>query len=1170
MARRIVLLCLVLGCCVSCQRSSVPDVPLSPAPPLLSNVTAIATADSRGYALRGDGTLVSWSFYAEESLGYPTVVDHPVAITGLSSDGTEVRWIDAESRVWGRNGEVPALQGAVQVSASAELQCAVMPDGTVHCAGHPVPCNVDDDYYSTSGQIRDLTNVTRVSVWESYLCAEMSDGRIVCVDQHRGSCTQVELPVRGTLISAQPEHLCVRTHEGTLHCYAAVDYGEFTNLGYSVWDASVLYGDGTDVPDAIQMISDTAVTCAVTSEGAVVCRGSNANGLLGTSDRPFVDWEPLPVGGLPPVTAIAMTSSVSYPADHICALTSDGEVLCWGALSSGESWTRMRGRYSHPRSLGTIEGLERFTITDKLSCGETATGLECWGSVRDWSGGIAFPALPPSARRLVDGPELCVLHDDGSMACWGEDESGWADDEYWLEPLDLELPPFDQVEGWGAHCGVGSDGSVTCWGGDHVTLVGDAPETIEVGDRATDLCVGDFHACALDTSGTVHCWGDDRLGQLGRGGPDPPTAWDPYPMRGDENFAPAAVELPGPATAVECHAGSTCAVVDTALYCWGWGVGGQLGNLSRENRATPVQVAGLGPVVDAAIYNMTTCAVGVDGSVWCWGDANDEMLGDGTRFDRLMPVRVDGIESAVGVSMDFGAACAWSDAGEVWCWGEESPVFPVESFGLPAPVLAPIALDPDAPLGEEWSGPCTATVRDANGNVSSEVQFEYSGTLLTARVETFWDTDYDEDSGEWVTYRYDDDGHLQVEESGRIIGNPPRPRFHADQIRLYDGENPAQPTLAHHSFVPAGTPGVSDTLTYDDSGRLVRREIDRSLQYLVNLVVEYEYDDAGHLVAERYTQDGFTERVIRYELDEFGNRRSASVDRRDDGEIDQTIEYFYDCWPYDRGVQPDTVALEEDTDTDAATDWPEWLVGIWEVDLSSLRPTHESFGRRLEVAFEDLREDAPMFELRADGSAVISAEMRFRFTRDETETGWSVLQQDEDGTLLVRIGIGLREPHDYWMSLQGERIGVEVRDGDNGYTLELVPVPPLSVDPDGAFPDVRDECAGRLDDSGQTALSTCVRGVSTLDELDACGASTSPEPPAPLCFEELTLAVCDNDFRITMAEVGLASPDTYVDRCVEELTQGLCDVPALFECKLPVDTLSELHACEATHCNRDE
>ena len=86
-----------------------------------------------------------------------------------------------------------------------------------------------------------------------------------------------------------------------------------------------------DLPEdftVISMDSGTSHTCAVSSNGSVMCWGANDQGQLGLGNT-SVEELPMFVSFDEDVTIL----SVSAGDEHTCATTSTGEVYCWGSGS---------------------------------------------------------------------------------------------------------------------------------------------------------------------------------------------------------------------------------------------------------------------------------------------------------------------------------------------------------------------------------------------------------------------------------------------------------------------------------------------------------------------------------------------------------------------------------------------------------------------------------------------------------------------------------------------------------------------------------------------------------------------------------------------------------------------------------------------------------------------
>lgn len=165
------------------------------------------------------------------------------------------------------------------------------------------------------------------------------------------------------------------------------------------------------------------------------------------------------------------------------------------------------------------------------------------------------------------------------------------------------------------------------------------------------------------SSGPLLAWGDDQDGELGDGSVmDEP--------------APVAVNPPAELTVTSARVGSFAIAVTTSGAVWTWGRGqqGELGNGATKTRRRPVKVKlPVGVRVRSVRAGFEfALAVTTTGRVLAWGDGIGGELGDGRGKSSDVPVWVDlptGVK-VTAVSAGGDSAVALTSTGQVLAWGD--------------------------------------------------------------------------------------------------------------------------------------------------------------------------------------------------------------------------------------------------------------------------------------------------------------------------------------------------------------------------------------------------------------------------------------------------------------------------------------------------------------------
>lgn len=323
---------------------------------------------------------------------------------------------------------------------------------------------------------------------------------------------------------------------------------------------------------------------------------------------------------------------------------------------------------------------------ERHTCALTSGGgLKCWGNNHDGQVGdgtetdrgtpVVVAGLTNGVKALATGwRHSCAVTTAGRVVCWGNNHDGQlgdgtrADRNKPEDVIGLMTGATGLATGERHTCALTVNGGVKCWGNNHDGELGDGTRVDRVTPQdvagltsgVTAITAGWRHTCALTTAGGVKCWGNNHDGQLGSG---------------TDNDSPTPVDVVGltsGVTAIAAHWRHTCALTSAGgVNCWGGNRHGEVGDGTRVDRNSPVDVVGLTKGVKAIANGWRhACALLTDGAIKCWGSNHTGQLGDGTGIDRKTPV--DAIAAPSGVTAVTGGGehtCALGQ-GRVICWGE--------------------------------------------------------------------------------------------------------------------------------------------------------------------------------------------------------------------------------------------------------------------------------------------------------------------------------------------------------------------------------------------------------------------------------------------------------------------------------------------------------------------
>jgi hypothetical protein len=351
-------------------------------------------------------------------------------------------------------------------------------------------------------------------------------------------------------------------HGGTQSAFASVagaaDSATFSAIAVGLQAQALSTGDGYH-------------QCAVGLALQLYCWGDNRDGALGdgtttSSATPVLVQIPSPI-------LQVVTTQFAQPST--CALTSAGQVYCWGGGAYGQ-----------------------------LGNGSTVSSMI-----------PVPPSLPPGVYTYLTAfmAGICALESGGDVYCWGRNPAGRFGAGVTAEVLPSPRRVFGGFPwrhfafGDDRGCGVRDDGRVYCWGalpdllGTGVDTNTTTPLPVLQSPLMDSVTLTSSRQCGITVAHETYCWG---AGNLGLG---------PPPSTGYVNPVPTALAVPPALQSVQSNLDPTYGLgVDGKGYWWGpplSSTGGGPFTPEAFSGDIPLNALGNGP-----------CGIEPESSmVFCWG-----------------------------------------------------------------------------------------------------------------------------------------------------------------------------------------------------------------------------------------------------------------------------------------------------------------------------------------------------------------------------------------------------------------------------------------------------------------------------------------------------------------------------------------------------------------------
>jgi len=391
--------------------------------------------------------------------------------------------------------------------------------------------------------------------------------------------------------------------------------------GGSTCNTGLTCSGGTCGGSVLAIATGEGHMCALRSDHSVSCWGFDwkpyASDVIGMSTPVIASHTPFTIPGLSDVEAIRAGGK------HTCARKTDGTLWCWGHNENGQLGD---GTTTSSVTAVQVAGLTGVTLFDAGFVHTCAVGMYmgtqgvwCWG--HGTMGSHASKLRDPNMGRLGNGDLL-----------------------------------------------------------DHLTPTRvDLTAATSGGQTVRSLSTGLHHTCVALSDKTVWCWGANAQGQLGNGN----TTSTKVPVAADLSGVtiPVGVTIEEVAVTKAHSSGVTCLRLSNgAVYCWGDGIHGEFGDgtsisptppAARLTPTTPVTTTSLGSAtfVQLAAGGAFVCGRDSSGAVWCWGFGYMGALGNNSQGDQTAPVQVMNLTGATQLDVGHRNACAIDGASQLFCWG---------------------------------------------------------------------------------------------------------------------------------------------------------------------------------------------------------------------------------------------------------------------------------------------------------------------------------------------------------------------------------------------------------------------------------------------------------------------------------------------------------------------
>jgi alpha-tubulin suppressor-like RCC1 family protein len=416
----------------------------------VNGLKRVVSGDAHNCVLTGQNQVRCWGDNHFGQLGYGNTIDVGDAPTRLPFTAGDVPFpVDPTTHL--------PFDPVHQLVAGNNHTCVLLQSGYVYCwgdnqfgqLGYNRTDNLGDGEPVTSFGVVSLGGLaTLIAAGGDHTCAILQSGALRCWGRNdfgqlgRGntdkigdnetvySAGNVDLGAGVTVkdLALGGFHTCALLTTGAVRCWGRNDFGQ---LGYG--NASNLGDDEpiNNLPNVSltgtvrKLVAGTFHTCALTFAGTLRCWGRGSEGQLGQNFGGLVfnangslifngpngpNWgdntNEIPSALPSDIITGAQVTDVTAGEFHTCALSSDGQLKCWGDGDNGQLGYGNTNRLGAPLATGVnLDGVTAYRISAGTAhtCALRSNGTaRCWGFGGDGRLGRGNTASSATATGNVD------------------------------------------------------------------------------------------------------------------------------------------------------------------------------------------------------------------------------------------------------------------------------------------------------------------------------------------------------------------------------------------------------------------------------------------------------------------------------------------------------------------------------------------------------------------------------------------------------------------------------------------------------------------------------------------------------------------------------------------------------------------------------------------------